>query len=425
MIKILIILVLLLLIIIQIKGDIVNEHMTQSSLKVENNSSLKNLQYTNDPDYNQYTNDPDYNQYTNDPDYNQYTNDPDYNQYSIEPNYNQYSIEPNYNQYSIEPNYNQYSIEPNYNQYSIEPNNEQRNMIYNSSTLPNLTSYNRDFYQNLSVCNNSVLSKFQDYSLYNGLIEITDLPLFRGSVVANYQVNVNSINNNSTSIFQEILDPLLSTCEINSNNYNLINVEFRKSKFSYNSNGVGLELHLVHTNYDALPNYNIIIPLDLVNDPSPDITENFINVLYKKMDSTVNTFENEFANITDETQLDATILKNNNTNNRIQKEKNMYNLNLNYRRPYDINSVTVNQFINKENLVVNYECCGTIIGNMKQFNLCLLNTIINSMSNFRVIQDRNSDRYLLGEPIPFNEDIGLLMRSNLNDNPNITYVKSN
>lgn len=400
MIKILIIFVLVLLILIHIKDNFVNEHMTQTKIKTQLNSSQNNSSINKEVKYNlSINNEVQYYSSQNNPVKNLQQEDHDKNQQK--------------NAYNIMQNYIQSQYAPLKN-YALQ---------YNSSTLPDLTPTNRDFYQNLSVCNNSVLSKFQDYSLYNGLIEITDLPLFKGSVVANYQVNVNSIKNNSTSIFQEILDPLLSTCNINSNNYNLINVEFRKSKFSYNSNGVGLELHLVHTNYDALPNYNIIIPLDLVNSPSPDITENFINVLYKKMDST--TFENEFANITDETQLDATILKNNNINNIIQKEKGIYNLNLNYRRPYDINSVTVNQFINKENLISKYECCGTIIGNMKQFNLCLLNTIINSMSNFRVIQDRNSDRYLLGEPIPFNEDIGLLMRSNLNDNPNITYVKSN
>ena len=300
----------------------------------------------------------------------------------------------------------------------------------NQPTPPNSTSVTRDIYQNISKCNDSMFSKCNDsmftkYLFYTGIIEITELPLYQGHVDANYQCNINTINNNSTSLFQEIVDPLSSTCDINFNNYNLIKVEFRKSKFSYNNNAVGLELHLVHINYDSLPNYNIIIPLDLTNDPYYDNTENFVNILYKKMDFTVKPYENEFAKITDETQLDATILKNNNIYNIIQGEKGIFNLNLNYKRPYDIILTSVNEFIDDSNLIINYECCGTIIGQVKQFNLFLLNSIINSTSNFHKIQDENENIYLISEPIPFNEDIGLLIRTNLIDNPNTLYINSN
>ena len=286
------------------------------------------------------------------------------------------------------------------------------------ATLHHETSDTKDSYQNMLKCND-------DDKVYEELIEINELPLFKDTVVANYQININTVNNNSTSIFQEITDPLSNTCDINSNNYNLINVEFRKSKFLYNNTAIGLELHLMHINYDSMPNYNIIIPLDLTNNPYASNTENFINVLYKKMDLTVKTFENEFAEITNETQLDATVLKNNNITNIIQKEKDIFNLKLNYKRPYDINSVSVNKLIDDPNLISNYECCGTVIGHVKQFNLCLLNSIINSTSNFHVIKDNNNNNYLIGEPIPFNEDTGLLMRTNLTDNQTIKYIKSN
>jgi len=291
-----------------------------------------------------------------------------------------------------------------------------------SSQQKIITNYmynNKDFYQ--GICDGKNLPVYNN-PIHKGIIEIKTLPLFKNSVVAKYQVNYNNINNNNFAIYQDILEPLLSTCDINSINYNLISVQFRKSKFSYDNNNVGLELHLVHTNYDSLQNYNIIIPLDLTNNPKTDITENFINILYKKMDNKIGNLEQEFAGITDETILNTTILKNDNLNKLIVDEQKKFNLNLAYKRIYDINSVSVNKFIDNSNLIFNYECCGTIIGPAKQFNLCLLNTIINSNSDFRMVQDLNGEKYLIGEPIPFKEDIGLLIRSNIIDNPNIIYI---
>lgn len=312
-----------------------------------------------------------------------------------------------------------YSLSNNNNystNYSLE--SSQQNRDFYKSICNDLPVLNNSELNNLPVLNN--LPLYNNNSTYKGLIEITNLPLFKGPVVANYQVNNNNIKNNNLAIYQDILEPLLSTCDINFNNYNLINVQFRKSKFSFNNSPVGLELHLVHTNYDS--NYNIIIPLDLTNNPKTDITENFINVLYKKMDKTITNLEKEFALITDETILNTTILKKNIINKLIEAEKKIFNLNLIYKRIYDINSVSVNKLIDDSSLILNYECCGTTIGPTKQFNLCLVNTIINSTSNFRMIQDLNGDKYLIGEPIPFNEDIGLLIRSNIIDDPNIIYT---
>jgi hypothetical protein len=259
--------------------------------------------------------------------------------------------------------------------------------------------------------------------IYKGMIEIKKLPKSSLKVVANYKLNYNSINNNNISIKHDVIDPLNNTCDIDDINYNLINIEFRKSNFSYYNNPIGLELHLIHTNYNSIYNYNIIIPLDLNSNPKQKNNENFINIFYNKMDQSIKTSEPILAEITDDTKLDSTLLTKINFYNKIKKEKNKFNLKLLYDKTYDVNTVSINKLINNSNLIPNYQCCGTIIGPYKEFNLCIINTIINN-SNFYILEDEYGNNILITDPAPFNEDIGLLIRNNISQN-NINYFINN
>jgi predicted transcriptional regulator len=49
-------------------------------------------------------------------------------------------------------------------------------------------------------------------------------------IKADYGINTSTINNNNISIFQNIIDPLFHTIEIDGKNFNLMGIEWKRSK---------------------------------------------------------------------------------------------------------------------------------------------------------------------------------------------------
>jgi hypothetical protein len=127
--------------------------------------------------------------------------------------------------------------------------------------------------ENMTNDNNfKYLNNDSSYLVYNNVyspdeyIELTSLPFYKKQIKADYGININTINNNNISIYQDIIDPLFNTIEINDKNFNLISIAWKRSKFTYNNKRVGLDLHLIHRNYISIYNLVIVIPLDLISD---------------------------------------------------------------------------------------------------------------------------------------------------------------
>jgi len=150
-------------------------------------------------------------------------------------------------------------------------------------------------------------------------IEITNLPICMKNSIVDYGLNINLIVNDNISIYQTIIDPLLHTVNIDNISYNLLQIEWRKTNFTFNNINVGLTLHLIHSSYDSVNKLIIVIPLDFVdNSELNDNLEGFRNIKYYKMDSYL---KNHIPEINDENIL-MTINKNIETINK-------YNLKLN------------------------------------------------------------------------------------------------
>ena len=298
---------------------------------------------------------------------------------------------------------------------------------------------------NTSYENMSMYKCYDSNTNKTKLIEITSLPRCNKKIKLNNTININTLNNNNYAIYQDIIDPLLHTIDIDNSNYNLTNVEWRKSKLLWNNKPVGLELHLTYYNFISINSCNVIIPLDLVNnttqvdntfqtvynttqvdntfqtinnDTQVDNTfqtEGFINTYYKPMDTTIKPVEDIMAQVSDSTMLDS-------IKKIIPDETNIFNLNLNYNRPYDINNISLNNLLNSNDKIPEYECCGITIGNIKKLDLCIISTIVNYMTKLYSLKDINCNDILVTEPVPFNETIGLLIRNNIIDDPNIIYL---
>jgi len=134
------------------------------------------------------------------------------------------------------------------------------------------TIYN-DLYEYMCDDNNFKYLNNQVASLvYNNVystdeyIEITKLKQYNKKIQTDYGTNINIVNNNGISIYQDIIDPLFHTIEINNKNYNLMSISWKKSNLSYNNKKVGLELHLNHRNYISINSLIIVIPLDFINE---------------------------------------------------------------------------------------------------------------------------------------------------------------
>ncbi len=130
-----------------------------------------------------------------------------------------------------------------------------------------------NLYENMGDDNNfKYLNNGSSYLVYNNIylpdeyIELTTLPKYNKQIKADYGINTNTINNNNISIYQDIIEPLFNTIEINDKNFNLMSIAWKRSPFTYNNKRVGLDLHLIHRNYISIYNLVIVIPLDLVYD---------------------------------------------------------------------------------------------------------------------------------------------------------------
>uniref|UniRef100_A0A6C0D846 Alpha-carbonic anhydrase domain-containing protein n=1 Tax=viral metagenome TaxID=1070528 RepID=A0A6C0D846_9ZZZZ len=276
--------------------------------------------------------------------------------------------------------------------------------------------------------NNSPLVSIKNKEKYGmkEIIEITTLPFCRKNINIVYGNNYNFITNDSKSIGQDILDPHAHTIEIDGKNYNLIKVIFKRSRLSWQNKNIGLELHLIHNNYESNKNVSFIIPLDLVNTPTKNI-ETFRNVFYNTMDSTIKTAnelidgtQNFVNSIHDNQNLISDI---NLVKETILKEINKFNLNLKYNKRYDVNSISVNNLLNNINVIPEYKCCGTTYGPEINFNLCNLETILNNMVIFHNLEEDNGNSNLVTEPVPFSEEIGLHIRNILTDDNDVVYIK--
>jgi hypothetical protein len=315
-------------------------------------------------------------------------------------------------------------------------------------------NFAENFIENISYSEKQTV--FSD----NESIEITTLPSCIKNINVDYGLNINTINSDGVSINQDINDPLIHTIEVDNKNYNLVKVEWRKTNFTINNKPIGLSLHLIHSDYQSINNFIIIIPLDLnnldtnlnnsqnntninntildetndetndttnditndtTNDTSQDIiqTESFKNIFYKKMDKFFKKYNPVIDNITKNISLKD--IKN--INKDIKKLKNKFNLSINYfKRKYDIKNININSLIKKDDIPI-YECCKKTIGNVINMNLCQLKIIIENNDKYYIIKDANGNTNLITEPNVFDEDTGLLVRNYIEPDKNLVYIK--
>ena len=239
-------------------------------------------------------------------------------------------------------------------------------------------------------------------------IEITSLPTCNKEILVDYGLNINTINNDGVTINQIINDPLVHTIEIDNNNYNLVQIEWRKTNFMFNGKPIGLTLHLIHSDFKNLEKLNIIIPLDFLE--SDENIESFKNVFYKRMD---NFFKTHVPKAIE--KLDKMI--------DLNKMKGKFNLSIKYKRKYNIKDININSLLkNKEEIPI-YECCKNTVGAVIHMNLCILKTIIESSNVYYIIKEENGNTNLIIEPNIFNEENGLLIRNYLEPDNNLIYLK--
>lgn len=264
----------------------------------------------------------------------------------------------------------------------------------------------------------------------NESIEITSLPTCNKNILVDYGLNINPINNDGVTINHTINDPLLHTIEVDNNNYNLVKIEWRKTNFTLNNKPIGLTLHLIHSDYKTSAKLNIIIPLDLI-----DINENiesFKNIFYNKMDNffkthiptslvdTKRTFSNLDNSITDLSNSFSDI---GDTTENTNEFKNKFNLSINYKRKYNIKNININSLLKNKNEIPIYQCCKNTIGPIIYMNLCLLKIIIESNNMYYIIKEENGNISLITEPNIFDEDNGLFIRSYINPDENLIFLK--
>ena len=291
-----------------------------------------------------------------------------------------------------------------------------------------------DLTNNLTNHYNSFFNGISSYIIHdkiyktNELIEITNLPQITKLIDVDYGYNENTINNNNISIYQNIMDPLSHTIELDGNNYNLISIAFKKTQFSWKQQEIGLAIHLNHTNYLSIATMTIIIPLDLTKS-----VENFKNIFYNKKLSTVLEDDTYLNNIADDEKeiirKDYFNLNNNyanignsfpdiNENKSSVKEINNFNLNIQYKNKIDIdNIISINN-------IPSYQCCTDSIGPLSKIIFYNIESIINNNNNiFYSLEEENNNIILITEPTPFSEEIGLYIRSNIIKDTSINYIK--
>lgn len=283
------------------------------------------------------------------------------------------------------------------------------------------------------------------------LLEITKLPICYKNLNANLSSNSNNIINDEKSISHTMTDLLVNTVEINSLNYNLIKLEWKRSRFLYNNNPVGLQLHIMLNSFKDINNVFIVIPLDLKNTT----IESFVNLFYyKNLNEEINGYKNDdnyinlkktniinendvqYVNIAD---VDTRIINENyfNGNNtyaniknsfpdindngdifkNIENDHNKYNLNL----EYGILDNNLDNLLTNVNQIPTYQCCKVSIGPIVNFKLCNLEKLLNNTTKFYKLFEESGAILYITDPIPYNEQIGLYIRNVIIDD-DINYI---
>lgn len=286
---------------------------------------------------------------------------------------------------------------------------------------------------NFKYLNNEVSSiVYNNVYSTDEYIEITKLPSCEKKIKSDYGTNINTINNDNYSIYQNIIDPLFHTIEIDNKNYNLMSISWKKSNFSYNDKKVGLELHLNHKNYISLYSLIIVIPLDFVNDninaynENTENTENtkedFKNIGYSKMIDLPNQEESNPLFIKDQPDPESsspTIKVDEeriNLEKRKEFQKNTFNLNSNSKS-------IINDLLYNELFIPEYKCCVDTISQVQKFNLCNLTNIVLENTTYYQLEDHNNNVYYITPPIKFPENIGLDIKEKIQFNTTTRFLK--
>jgi len=274
---------------------------------------------------------------------------------------------------------------------------------------------------------NSKSSVFVKNNLYpnNEQIEITSLPSCTLNIKYDYGSNFNLIINNDISIYQNIIDPLENTIELDNINYNLTSIRWKLSKFRYNDMQVGLDMHLVHQNFNSLHKLIIVIPLSLTSNkikPYTNEKETFKNVGYKKMskDLLVYTDTKIYDNSDKNFLTPAYFKKEDKTKLLIKSQKEIFDLKLEKKNN---SKFSLDKLITSPVLIPKYECCADSIGQNIRFNFCDVQQLLSDNTKFYQLEDKEANKYFISEPIDFDEELGLTIMNNLSLDTSILFLK--
>jgi hypothetical protein len=280
-------------------------------------------------------------------------------------------------------------------------------LIYQN--LENMTDFNFKFL-------NSKFSEFMNVDIYESdeYIEILKLPKVDLNIKYDYETNYNLLINNNISIYQDMADQLKHTIEIDNINYNLISIRWKISRFLYNNLNVGLDLHLVHKNFNSLHNVILVIPLNLTN-----CIEKFKNINYKKMTTEYSIYTNTI--LEDSSKYKFTTpdyyLGKFNLDDKINNQKDIFNLKL------PSSKKLLNNLITNKDTIPSYECCKDSIGNNINFDLSVFNELLSDNNSFYKLYDRDNNIYYITDPKEFDENIGLNIYNKITIDNLITYMK--
>jgi hypothetical protein len=111
-----------------------------------------------------------------------------------------------------------------------------------------------------------------------------------------------------------------------------------------------------------------------------------------------------------------------NIDDNIQDEIGLFDLNINYNKPYDIEKINLNNLLFDTNQIPTYQCCKESTGPLLQLNFSNLEIILQNNSLFNILKEDNGNTLYITEPFPFDEMIGLYIRNVITDN-DVDYVK--
>lgn len=272
---------------------------------------------------------------------------------------------------------------------------------------------------------NSKSSVFVKNNLYSNdeQIEITTLPTCNINIRYDYGSNFNLIINNDISIYQNMIDPLEHTIELDNVNYNLTSISWKLSRFRYNDMHVGLDLQLIHQNFNSLHKLIIIIPLSLTSDtikPFTNSKETFKNVGYKKMSKDLLVYtDTKIYDNSDKNFLTPAYYKiKDKTKLLIQSQKNSFDLKLEKNK----SKFSLDKLITSPVLIPKYECCADSIGQNIRFNLCDIQQLLGENSKFYQLEDKEANKYFITDPIYFDEEIGLTIMNSLSLDTSILFL---